>query len=140
MNVDTLPPTAADPFYLFQGSLDWQGGATYVAIAAKRDAQQSGAAFRMAVRQGLVDARPQFVKAGIDQVIAAVRDQFLVVWMHSGQASAKLDLGFLAAVAAEPVVLDNQRIVCQDEPPQLKIAASSAYNFIFLREARYFLR
>ena len=140
VHLDNLPPTAADPFYLFSGALDWQTGATRVAVAAKRDPQQSGLAFRAALRNALAAARQGMAATGIDQAIVSARDESVVLWFHCAADEVTVDLGFLASIVAPSSVLENRRVICRDEPPVLAITGAAAYNFIFLREPKYFLR
>ena len=137
--VDNLPPLAADPFFLFQTAIDWQTGVTHVVVAAKRDAAQSGADFRLALRAALAAERQALLEAGIDQVVVTAPDAFSVIWMHGVARDFAVPLAFLSRVLAAPTVLRNERVICVEEPPTLSIAASSAFNFIFLREAKYFL-
>jgi hypothetical protein len=37
------------------------------------------------------------------------------------------------------VTLRYERVVCIDEPPTISITGGQAFNFIFLREDKYFL-
>lgn len=137
--IDSLPPAATDPFYLMPGSLDWQRGVTRVAVAGKAEPKQAEPAFRTALRGQLKSSREKLGSMDVDQVIVTTRDAFAVLWFHS-RSGAALDLSFLSAIIATPTLLENRRILCPDEPPKLQITQSSAFNFIFLREPRYFLK
>ena len=133
-----LPATARDPFYLFDRPIDWQEGVTQVAVAA-RSASMTATDFHANLRQAFRDMTDALVKEGVDQVIVAARDDFLVAWFHS-DARSTLSLDFLSQFASSPSVLLNQRVICRDEPPVLQITESSAFNLIFLREGGFFLR
>jgi len=136
-----LPDTAVDPYYLFSSVLtDWQTGATKVAVAGRPAAIVDGGPFRANLRQRLLAQLPALAAAGIDQVIVTSSDHFAVMWFHAPANDFALDLTFLQNAVDNPTVMTNQRIICVDEPPTLNITTSSAYNFIFLREAKYFLR
>jgi hypothetical protein len=138
--LDHLPPTGVDPFFLFPIPVDWQTGVTHVAVAGKKDAAQSGDEFRQAIRTAWLTQRPSLQGAGIDQVIVTTTDAFSVFWMHGSTDELQLPLDFLSAILATPTVLRNERILCMDGPPTVTITASTAFNFIFVREPRYFLR
>jgi hypothetical protein len=138
--VENLPGTAVDPYYLFQQATDWQVGGSKVAVAGKLKVGQSGVDFRTELRSALLNQRSKLEGAGIGQVVTVARDDFAVIWFHSLSGDLQLDTDFLSGVLSVPTVLENQRVVCVDEPPILNITKSSAYNFIFLRESKYFLR
>lgn len=138
--IDNLPLTAVDPFFLFQSTIDWQSGVTHVMVGAKRDATQSGQDFRSLLRTALTSQRSALMAGGIDQVIVTARDDFAVMWLHGVNEELTISFDFLSSVISNSTVLKNQRVICVDEPPTLSINASSAYNFIFLREPKYFLK
>jgi hypothetical protein len=137
--VDALPLTAVDPYFLFRASIDWQIGVTHVAVAGRSNPNQTGADFREALRVALVGERQALGAAGLDQVVVLVRDAFAVIWFHGSSEELPVKLDFLSTLLGNLTVLKNQRILCIDEPPTLNIVGSTAYNFIFLREAKYFL-
>jgi len=109
-----------------------------VVIGPKHE-PQSGAEFRTALRQALIGQRETFTTAGIDQVVVVARDDFAIMWLHGSRPELAVGLEFLSGILDSYTVLPNTRVVCVDEPPTLNISSSAAYNFIFLREAKYFL-
>jgi hypothetical protein len=138
--VETLPAAAADPYYLFQVSLDWQAGFTHVLVGRKKLRNQSAADFRTSLRTATTGARTRLAALGIDQVIVAPRDNFAVLWLHGSAAELGTGFDFITNTLDAPTVLRNDRIVCRDKPPQVTLAGHSAFNWIFLRETKYFLR
>ena len=77
---------------------------------------------------------------GIDQVVVLARDDFAIVWIHSKMPNLGTGVDFLKEALATPVQLQHERVLCPDDPPTVTLAASRAFNFIFVREARFFLR
>jgi hypothetical protein len=138
--IDNLPQTGVDPYFLFPTPIDWQTGVTHVAVAPKKDASLSGMDFRLALRAAWFQQRPKILTAGIDQVVVASTDFFTVIWIHGATPDLPLFLDFLSNIVTTPIVLRNERVLCIDEPPMVNITGSSAFNFIFVREDKYFLK
>ena len=138
--VDNLPPMAADPFFLFADAIDWQLGTTHVVVGGKRDSGQSGADFRVAFRAQLGAERASLQNAGVDQVVATAHDDYAIAWFHSASSQAPVLPSSVAGLLANTTTLKHERILCADEPPALTIASSVAFNFVFLREQKFFLR
>jgi hypothetical protein len=137
--VDDLPPTDVDPYYLVRAPIDWQTGVTNVGVAAKKNASQPGKDFRLALRSAWLVQRAKLLDAGIDQVIVVATDVYTLMWLHGSTPDLPISLDFLNDVIAAPVVQRNERVICVDEPPVVTIAGNSAFNFIFVREEKYFL-
>jgi hypothetical protein len=137
--IDNLPATAVDPFFLFQPAIDWQSGVTHVLIGAKAGTQ-SGQEFRTALRNALISQREVLTTGGVDQVIVTTRDDFAIIWLHGTADELSVGPDFLSTIITGQTLLKNERVICVDEPPTLNITTSSAYNFIFLRESKYFLK
>jgi hypothetical protein len=140
VRADRLPDSAVDPYYLFPILTDWQTGCTKVAVAGRPAAMTDPVQFRSSLRRRLVAQTVAFAAENIDQVIVTASDHYAVLWFHSPGDDFNLDLGSLQDLLANPTTLHNQRIICIDEPPTLNMTTSSAFNFIFLREPKYFQR
>jgi hypothetical protein len=138
--IQHLPLSAVDPFFLFQKDVDWQRGASQVLIGLKNDKTQTGDQFRAALRQALTGIAAALQAAGIDQVVALARDEFAIVWFHGETADLPASASSVAGLLDNPQKLLHERVICLDEPPTLTIDHSQAFNFIFVREQRFFLR
>ncbi|MGB3549611.1 MAG: hypothetical protein WA993_02900 [Candidatus Binatus sp.] len=138
--IDNLPTLASDPFFLFPSAIDWQAGFTHVIVGAKKDTAQTGDEFRTALRSELLARRDALRQGGIEQVVATARDAFAIIWMHGEMADLAGASDFLSNVLAAPIMMRNERTICLDAPPTVSINGSQAFNFVFLREAKYFLK
>jgi len=138
--VTTLPPDFIDPFYLFENNTDWQLGTTYLAVGRKLDSEQAGSEFRSVVRDAMVATRTQLANTGFDQCITGVTEDFVVIWIHSGVgADEPPDLCQTKSYVRYVAGLFTARIICREEPPTIAVSVPSAYNFVFLRNKRFFL-
>ncbi|QAU49044.1 hypothetical protein EAS56_23460 [Bradyrhizobium guangzhouense] len=138
--MDELPPTAVDPFFLFPTDIDWQYGVTHVLIGLKKDATQTGSQFRAALRAALAGLVPRLKQGRVDQVVAMARDDFAIVWFHGESAEFPDPIDPVSQLLNHPQSLLHERVICQDEPPTVTINRSQAFNFIFVREPRFFLQ
>ncbi|MBC9877293.1 hypothetical protein G8O24_08030 [Bradyrhizobium sp. INPA01-394B] len=138
--LDELPPTAVDPFFLFSTDIDWQSGFTHVLIGLKKDETQTGNQFRTALRAALAGTATQLKQAGSDQVVAMARDDFAIIWFHSNRAEFPDPIDPVRVLLDNPQSLLHERVICQDEPPTVAINRTQAFNFIFVREPRFFLQ
>ena len=127
------------PFYLFDRPIDWQSGQTHVAIAARGTSHDDGAAFRTDLHGWMRANGPGFAAQGFDQVIVTAADAFCIMWFHGHAPGQAPDLAALAGIILDPVVMANERIVCIDEPPPVTLDGNRAFNFVFVRDERYFL-
>ncbi|MGB0063716.1 MAG: hypothetical protein WBP85_04655 [Terracidiphilus sp.] len=134
-----LPEMATDPYYLFDGSTDWQTGTTKIFVGAPADNTVTGNDFRHAVRQG-IEAIVKNSNA-IDQCIVMPGDAFVVIWVHSETAfDIKLpDWSNLGPKVRTIAHMDSQRVICRSEPPTVTLDQTLALNFVFLRAAENFL-
>jgi hypothetical protein len=137
--LDNLPSESKDPFFLFSSNVDWQGGVTHVAVGAKKDIDQTGEEFRLSVRNELLSRRETMAGDHIDQVIATVGDTYAILWFHGEMNELGRGADFLGNLFSQPTIMRNERVICVDEPPTVTITGSQAFNFIFLRDQRYFL-
>jgi hypothetical protein len=138
--IDDVPATAVDPLFLFPDRIDWQTGTAWSVIGGRKKAYASGADFRAALRALLLQKRDALRGLGIDQVVVLARDDFAIVWIHAELPDLGTGAEFLNDVLATPVQLQHERILCPDDPPTVSLAASRALNFVFVREAKFFLR
>ena len=138
--IQDLPPSAVDPFFLFPADVDWQRGGTHVLIGLKKDKNQTGDQFRTALRSALSGIAALLQAAGIDQVVAIARDEFAIVWFHSEADDFSASIDPVQNLLGTPQKMMHERVICQDEPPTLTIDRTRAFNFIFVREPRFFLR
>ena len=131
----------AGSLYLFDGETDWQSGGYSLFGGVKHDPLMIGSTFRDQVRNVLVDSRQRLASAGVDQCVATVSDSFVVIWTHFSSAGAPAyPWTELASLIADTEGMTDTRIVCRGEPPVVNIAGSAAFNFIFVRDRKYFLR
>ncbi|MBX9829067.1 MAG: hypothetical protein K2Y27_29270 [Xanthobacteraceae bacterium] len=126
-------------FFLWDRATDWQSGETSIHFGVKRDAAQTADAFRAAVRSEVAASSGAMAAAGIDQCIVALSEEFVVLWNHRAAPGAAFDLS--AAVPSATAVYSSvmQRVICQEDPPTVTIAGPAAFNFIFLRDDRWFI-
>jgi hypothetical protein len=138
--IDEAPATAVDPFYLFPDHIDWQSGTTCSFVGGRGNSYASGAEFRAALRTLLLRKRDSIRAHGVDQIVVLARNEFAILWMHGDMCNIETWADLLEGVLATPLQLQHERILCPDDPPTVTINASRAFNFIFLREAKFFLR
>jgi hypothetical protein len=138
--IQDLPLSAVDPFFFFQTDVDWQRGASHVLIGLKKDKSQTGDHFRAALRLALTGIAAALQAAGIDQVVAMARDDFAIVWFHGEATDFPASAAPLSGLLDNPQAMLHERVICLDEPPTLTIDHTQAFNFIFVREPRFFLR
>lgn len=138
--IQELPSSAVDPFFLFPTDVDWQRGASNVLIGLKKDKSQTGDQFRGALRLTLGGVAAELRQTGIDQVVAMARDEFAIVWFHGEAADFPVSAAPVADLLDNPQKILHERVICLDEPPTLTIEHTQAFNFIFVREPRFFLR
>lgn len=136
-----LPALATDPFYLFDGSTDWQTGVTQVYVGAPADASVTAADFRLAIRTAMGAQSAQLKSLGADQCVVMPGDGYVVIWTHLAApgAATPVDWKSLGPKVRTVANMQAQRIPCHGEPPTVTLTQSTALNFIFLRNPEMFL-
>jgi len=131
-----LPPGATDPFFTWGDLADWQEGRVAVYAGQAPDGV-APADFRSRVRDA-VRALPQ---SGNDLLICLPEDRFAIVWVHAGDpALAPPDWSPLTAISNQLLATIATPVAWRDpEPPLQTLTQSTALNWLFVREARYFL-
>lgn len=131
-----LPNGATDPFFTWGDATDWQQGRVAVYVGRAPDGV-AGADFRRQVR----DAIRATNKADNDVLICLPEDRYFIVWAHAkDRTSPEPDWSELKNMSAPLLSTVARRVVWSDrEPPVQDFTASSALNWIFIRESRYFL-
>jgi hypothetical protein len=138
-------PTALDPaadaiaFFLWNRPTDWQDGETSIHFGTKRDSSQTPEEFRKTVRGQVTAAADSIAASGIDQCVSALSEEFVVLWTHRSSAGPAFDLSATIPSAKTVYSSAMQRVICREEPPPVAIAGPVAFNFIFLRDERWFL-
>ena len=128
--------------YLFEGDTDWQRGAYYVFAGIKRDPAIDPTDFRRNARDAIIASSSSLQSHGVDQCIASIQDNFLIVWSHVTEDAnqSPFEWRLLEDLVSTDENLTGTRIVCRTDPPSVPIVGSSAFNFIFQRDASYFIR
>ena len=136
-----LPEVATDPYYVFEGSTDWQTGETQVFVGAPADATVPAADFRHAVRHGVSEAMKAWGDVAIDQCIVMPGDAYVVIWVHARLPleAGTPDWGYFGPKVRKVASMKAQRIICPGEPPTVTLTQTTALNFIFLRNPELFL-
>jgi hypothetical protein len=127
------------PFFLFDKAIDWQSGQTHVVVAARDSALADGITFRTHLHASLRGGPPDFAGQGFDQVITTAFDDFCILWFHREGDGIAPQLDALQGIVAGPTVIACERVICRDEPPPVLLEGDRAFNFVFLRDERYFL-
>jgi hypothetical protein len=139
MFIEELPPSAVDPYFLFAVDVDWQCGVTHAVLGLKKDRTRTGDQFRAALRETLIGLRAMLQAEGMSQVVVTARDDFAIVWFHGNRDALPACADAVRRLLDQPLSIVHERVICQDEPPTLTINRTQAFNFIFVRETRYFL-
>lgn len=119
--------------FVFEGRTDWQAGSCHLLAARRSVGIEAGETFRRHVVEGIRKARPQLASSGIDQSIATLQDDFVLIWDHSNSQAPLFDWQVYLPMAQVEHALVAKRIMCREEPPTLDIDGSVFYNFIFDR-------
>ena len=129
-------------FYLFDVETDWQRGDYGVFAGIKRDTTMDPTVFRRNARDAIMSSRSSLQSRGVDQCIASVQDNFLIIWTHVTEDGNQLpfEWSLLDDLVSTDENLTGTRIVCRTDPPNVPIVGSAAFNFIFQRDSSYFIR
>jgi hypothetical protein len=145
VRIDDFAPGSPKPYYLADELVDWQLGVTAAIIGAKQNRQQPALEFLSLAWDTVRAARGSLDRDGVDQMIVMPGETFVIAWAHFRTPPDDAVLQQLGAMFSGPLVrhvatVPAERVVCRDEPPAVTLRQTSAYNFVFLREPRFFLR
>jgi hypothetical protein len=136
--LDTIAPSDPNPFYTWGEMADWQEGtvSVYFGDAGTRP---TGEAFRSATRTAIASLK----QGERDCLVCSPGDSSFIVWTHDPKSGAAApDWTPLQAMSTPLLDLKTtaQRILWRDdEPPLQTFTTAKVMNWIFVREARFFL-
>jgi hypothetical protein len=137
VDLQHLPEAATDPFFTWGSKTDWQQGRTAVFAARKHDGVAPGE-FRSRIRAAV----HQVDQGQNDLLICLPEDHFVILWAHSSADAAAPPDWSAFHDFAEPLLstVATRALWSGEEPPPQVFTASTAVNWIFVREERLFLR
>jgi hypothetical protein len=126
---------AARTVHLLPESIDLQQGVLTVHLCVPTDLAQVGASFRRTVRAGLPSLRDALRDLDYSQAFVAVRDNYLVIWLHSLELGGVDPIDDWLPRNTRLVRLEAEHVPILEDAPLVTIDGPSAFNFIFTRSA-----